>query len=164
MKTVCDSSSLINLARIGALGLLREVFGEVWIPRGVWEEVVVQGGNRPGALEIETSSWIRVQDVSGAALVDALRLDLDRGESEAIVLALEIQADLLVIDERLGRAFAESMGLRCTGLLGVLLVAKQKGLIDSVKPYLDALRQQAGFWISDALYMQVLEDAGELSA
>ncbi len=87
-----------------------------------------------------------------------MRKDLDAGEAEAIALALEIEADLLLMDERLGREIAQFLGLRYTGLIGSLVEAKHRGIIITIKTYLDQLRSEAGFWVGDALYLRVLQD------
>jgi uncharacterized protein len=87
--------------------------------------------------------------------------ELDAGEAEAIVLALESHADLLLMDERLGRDIASHFSLKYIGLIGVLVVAKRKGLISAVKPYLDELRDVAGFRVKEGLYLRVLQDEGE---
>jgi hypothetical protein len=99
--------------------------------------------------------------VTSQAIVDALQAELDIGEAEAIALAVEKQANLLLSDERRGRQVATRMGLTYIGLLGVLLEAKRKGFLPEVKPVLDDLLAKAGFWVSPQLYTRVLQAAGE---
>jgi predicted nucleic acid-binding protein len=94
-------------------------------------------------------------------LVTALQAELDEGEAEAIALAIQLKAHLLLLDERRGRAVASRLGLRFIGLLGVLVEAKQKGYISRVKPLLDHLIAKAGFWVSHQLYARVLREVGE---
>ncbi|MEW5935445.1 MAG: DUF3368 domain-containing protein [Bacillota bacterium] len=158
---VSDSSPLINLARIGMLWLLRELFGEILVPDAVWEEVVVDGAGQPGAGEVGAAAWIRKRSVANRPLVSVLRRDLGPGEAEAIALALEAGARLLLMDERAGREAARHLGVSCAGLLAVLVEAKRRGLIAAVKPCLDALRDVAGFWLAGDLYEKVLRDLGE---
>lgn len=162
MKVCSNASPLINLARIGQLELLRILYGRVTIPEAVWQEVVIEGAGQPGAGEVKASSWIAKQSVANIPLVHALRQELDSGESEAIVLALETEADLLLMDERIGRETALHLNVPCMGLIGVLLEAKHQGIIDAVKPHLYSLRNLAGFRISEALYARVLRDQKEI--
>ena len=114
MKVVSDASPIINIACIDKLNLLNQLYGELYIPEAVWNEVVVQGKGQPGADEIESAKWIKVQSVNDTSLVHALEQELDQGESEAIVLSLEIQAELLLMDERIGREVARHLGLHFT--------------------------------------------------
>lgn len=162
LTVVSNASPLINLARIGQLAVLHLLYGELLVPEAVWHEVVEEGAGQPGADQVRTSNWIMVHSIENQRLVQALRQDLDPGEAEAIVLAVEMGADLLLMDERLGRETARHFGLRYTGLIGVFTEAKHKGLIPTVKPYLDALRHTAGFWIGDVLYLRVLQDENEM--
>ena len=163
MSVVSNASPLINLARIGKLDLLRQLYGELFIPEAVWQEVVTDGIGQPGAAEVKTATWIKVQSVTNTLLVRALRQELDAGESEAIVLALEMESELLLMDERLGREVAQYLGLRYIGLIGVLIEAKHKGLLSAVRHHIDELRDVAGFRISDTLYVRILQDEGEES-
>lgn len=160
MSIVSNASALINLAKIGKLELLRQLYDELIIPEAVWHEVVVEGAEQPGADEVKTADWIKTQTVTNRQLVRALQQELDAGESEAIALTLEIDASLLLMDERIGRETASYLGLHYIGLIGVLIEAKHKELIGKIKPYLDALRK-AGFRISNELYARVLQDEGE---
>jgi predicted nucleic acid-binding protein len=115
-------------------------------------------------LEVQTLPWIQKQ-----AVIDSQRViwiqetqeGIDLGEAEAIVLALELKADLLLMDERRGRIVATSYGLQITGLLGVLLQAKRKMLIPSVKVLMDQLMDQANFRVSSKLYTTIIQSAGE---
>ncbi|MBP8985616.1 MAG: DUF3368 domain-containing protein [Syntrophobacterales bacterium] len=163
MSVVSNASPLINLAWIGKLDLLRRLYGEVFIPEAVWHEVTIEGAGQPGANEVKAATWIKVRSVANTSLVQALRQELDAGEAEAIVMALELKSELLLMDERVGREVARHLGLRYTGLIGLLVEAKHKGLLSAVKPHLDALRNVAGFRIRDALYARVLKDEGEES-
>jgi uncharacterized protein len=161
MSIVSNASPLINLARIGKLGLLQKLYGELIIPGAVWQEIVVEGAGQPGADEVKAADWIKKRDVSNRQLTQALKQELDAGEAESIALALEIGADLLLMDEHLGREVARHLGVRYTGLIGVLIEGKRRGLITSIKPYLDQLRDIAGFRLSEVLYARVLQDEKE---
>lgn len=161
MNVVSNTSPLINLAWIGQLEILRELYGLIHIPEAVWHEIVVQGTGQPGAKEVSTANWINTCAVENKLFVLALHQTLDAGEAEAIVLAVEQKAELLLMDERLGRETARYVGLNYTGVIGVLIEAKTKGLIGSIKEYLDRLRTVAGFYISQPLYLKVLQDQGE---
>jgi len=163
MSIVSDASPLINLARIGKLDLLQQLYGELFIPEAVWYEVAIKGAGQPGANEVKAATWLKVKSVTNAPLVHALRQELDAGESEVITLALELKSELLLMDERIGREVAQHLGLRSVGLIGVIVEAKHKGMLSSIKPHLDALRDIAGFRISSALYARVLRDEGEES-
>jgi len=138
MSVVSDASPLISMARIGKLDLLHQLYGDVFIPEAVWHEVVVNGAGEPGADEVKAVTWIKIQSVTNTALVHALRQELDAGEAEAIVLTMEMQAELLLMDERVGREVARHLGLRYTGLIGVLVEAKHRGVLSAVKLHLDA--------------------------
>ena len=117
------------------------------------------GGCYPGAVA-QHLAWVETRPVANRILVIALQVELDEGEAEAIALAQELAADVLLIDEHLGRAAATRLGVRIIGLLGVLIEAKNRGLIQEIKPAVDAL-MQLGFRIQQDLYQRVLQAAGE---
>lgn len=158
---VSNTSPIINLAFAGLLDLLPKLYGDVAIPEAVWQEIVVRGEGQPGAAELQQAAWVHVRTANNRELVLALRQELDAGEAEAIVVALESQADILLMDERLGRETAQHLGLRCVGLIGVLVEAKNKSLISLIQPHLALLRLEAGFRVSESLYRRVLTDANE---
>ena len=161
MKVVSNTSPLINLARIGHLDLLQRIFGRLLIPEAVWHEAVIDGEGQPGAEEIRQADWIEQMIVTNRQLVHSLRQELDSGEAEAIALAIETNADWLLMDERLGRQTAQYFGLKFIGLIGILRVAQQRGEITTLRPFLEQLRDLAGFRISPALFEMVLREAGE---
>ena len=163
MIVVSDTSPLSGLAITGHLFLLQQIYGQVVIPVAVADELRRGGQDDSRIYEALSPDWIEVRQPVNQALVESLQSDrnLDRGEAEAIALALELKADELLIDERLGRQEASRLGLSTTGLLGLLLVAKRQGLINAMRPVVDALMNEAGFRVSNQLYVEVLRVAGE---
>jgi uncharacterized protein len=158
---VSNTSPLTNLAAIGHFDLLRELFGQIHIAQGVWAELNHRGLRHPGSREVENAPWITRHDVKNRALVTILRRDLDRGEAETLALAIELKSDFVLLDEQEGRHAATRLGLHPLGVLGILLQAKRLQKIDEVRSRLDALRQQAGFFLGDRLYQEILAQAGE---
>lgn len=156
MIVVSDSSPLIALCRIGKLNLLHDLFGKLIIPDAVWLEVVESDPGKAGVREIFEATWIEQQTVKDRPLVNLLRQDLGAGESEAIVLARECCADVLLMDERRGREAAKRLGLTCTGLIGILLEARRRGVVSDPASIAQDLRDIAGFWISDELMALLL--------
>jgi hypothetical protein len=161
MIVVSNTSPIINLASVGKLDLLQRLYGRIAIPKAVYHEIAVKGAGQAGATELPSLQWIESHQVVELLLVASLRMELDEGESEAIALAIQLKADLLLLDERRGRAVASRFGLNLIGLLGVLLEAKHKGFIASIKPVLDDLIARAGFWVSKKLYDRTLQLSGE---
>lgn len=161
MIVVSNTSPIMNLTIIGQLNLLNRLYGKVFIPEAVFRELSTVDSEESGLLKIQSHLWIEKRFITNRSLADALLLDLDVGEAEAIVLAKDIKADLLLIDERRGRTIASRLGLKVIGLLGVLVEVKRMGFISRVKPILDELIEKAGFWISSQLYKHVLYEVGE---
>jgi len=157
---VSNSGPLIALAAIGRLSLLKDLFGQVCVPQAVYDEVVVNGEGEPGAREVAEAEWIKTVIVEDHLAVSLLREELDAGESEAIVLAQELDASYVLIDDGMARRKARFIGLHMTGTLGILLMAKEAGLISAVKPVLEELRQ-TDFRMSPRVYQAVLHKADE---
>jgi len=152
MIVVSDASPLIALARVNRLELLRALFGRLIIPDAVWNEIVLSGADKAGKADFFRADWIEPRPVNDQALTSLLKHDLGAGESEAIVLARELNADFLLMDERLGRSVARNLGLTTIGLIGVLIEARQRGLLPDVAQLADELHDSAGFWISKELH------------
>ena len=163
MLVASNTSPISNLAIIGRLSILRSQFREIWIPGAVQSELGQL--SHPAALkEIQQAlqdGWIKPRALREDKVARLRAGALDPGESEAIALALELSADLILLDERDGRNAAERAGLRVTGVLGVLLRAKNDGQIQLLKPEVEALRARAQFFLSARLQEAVLELAGE---
>lgn len=161
MIVISDTSAIVNLAVVGRLELLRQLYGKVVIPQAVRQEA---GMADPAVLQrtnLLSLGWIETATVTNRPLLAAIQNQLDAGEAEAVVLAVETKADLLLMDERQGRRVAAGLGVRVIGLLGVLLEAKHRKLLPLVKPTLDELIARAGFWVSRPLYERTLQAAGE---
>lgn len=161
MIVVTNTSPLINLAVIGEARLLPELFGRVTAPNMVREEIDSLRLRDQRFRSADTANAAVFATVRDASRVALLSLHLDPGEAGAIALALELRADLILLDERRATRAARQLGLRTLGLLGVLLLAKRKGLIDQVRPLLDRLEADAGFWIAPDLRQQVCRAAEE---
>ena len=160
MTVVCNSTPLIYLAAIGRFDLLGALYSRVVIPTAVYDEVVTQGAGRWGAAETAAASWIDRQAVADPAKVASLQTRLHGGESEVVVLADELHADLVIMDDSAGRRELAQRGIAFIGTVGVLMAAKQRGLLTALKPELDHLRA-SGFRLSDRVYRACLAAMGE---
>jgi predicted nucleic acid-binding protein len=161
MIVVSDTTVLSTLFLMGRLDWLEQLFGQVIIPQSVFNELLELESFGHDVSVFKKASWFVVESASNQQLIADFSKELDLGESEAIVLALEKKADFLLIDERKGTRKATELGLQTIGLLRVVIELKDRKIISVVRPYLDAMRQTGGFWISDRLYSKVLESAGE---
>ena len=163
MLVASNTSPISNLAIIGRLSLLRSQFHEIWILGAVQAELG-QLRHQAALKEIRQAiqdGWIKPQALREDKVARLLAATLDPGEAEAIALALEVSADLILMDERDGRTAAERAGLQVTGVIGVLLRAKIDGKIQLIKPEIEELRTRARFFLSARLQEKALEIAGE---
>lgn len=157
---VVNATPLIALALIGELNLLQQLYGQVIMPSAVEAEVSAGGPRGIGSIEVQEAAWLRAVSLQDPQRADLL-VDLDRGEAEVIALAQELNADLVILDERLARRHARRVGLTLTGTLGILLKAKLVGQVDAVAPLIEQLRL-GGIRLSDALVAEVLKLADEV--
>jgi len=163
MLVVSNTSPLSNLAIIARLDLLREQFRAVTVPPGVWAEL-----KRIPNLEAKASleqaiqaEWLRIVPLVGA-VPDDFAPTLDLGEAEALALALESKAGLVLLDESAARLKAHQLGMAFTGVLGILLRARTVGRIPSLKAEILRLRAEARFFVSSALEKRLLSSVGEV--
>lgn len=163
MMIISNSTPLINFSAIGRLDILNRIFGKIHIPPAVENELLVKGKDYPDTETLRQASFIEVLDrPENMILCDVFRADMDDGEAEALALGLERKADLLLLDEITARAVAEALHIPFTGSIGCLAEAKRLGIISAVRPFLDAMRIEARFWISKNLCQRVLKDNKEL--
>jgi uncharacterized protein len=153
---VGDASVLIALERIDALSVLPALYGDVHVPDTVWREVF----GADGALARAVPAWLARHESRPVAAASSDGGRLDAGEAEAVQLALDLHADLLLIDESAGRKVARRLGVPSTGVLGVLAAAKHRGLVPAVAPLYAKLRA-TGFWLGDELVARMPRDLGE---
>ena len=158
LKVVSNTTPLISLLKLSKITLLREIYTKITIPYAVYQEIEA-GINKDYYHDFANLSWIEIQKIKDP---NALKyfLELDAGEAEAIVLATELKADILLMDEKLGRLFARNTGIKTTGTLGVLVKAKELGIIKKLKPLLIELTAK-NVWISDKLQYEILTRVGE---
>jgi len=158
-KIVVNSTPLIILGNIDGLKILKELYGEIIIPRAVFEEVTSKADNAKLNLS-QNLSWIKVLEVQDKSNRKMYQAKLHDGEVEVMMLANEISADLLIIDDNAAKKTAKFLGFTVTGTLGVILKAKSEGIIPQVKPIVDEMLRQ-GFYISPKIIETVLKTANE---
>lgn len=158
MKIVSNTTPIISLASIGKLNVLKELFGKIIIPQSVYDEIKAKESY--GYKEID-SDYIKIQAIKGTKYRDLLLNQLDLGEAETIILATEINADYVIIDDNIGYKIAKNSGLNVIRTLSVLLKAKDKGIIEEIRPLLDEMILK-GRWYSKKVYESFLKKIGEL--
>lgn len=163
-EVVCNSSPIIGLSLINQLSLLWKLFDKVYITEEVYKEIVDDNLSKMGASNLKEAveeDKIQVYSVKNKMLVDQLYGRLHKGELEVIVAAKELNIKRVIIDDKSARYFAESMMLKSGGLVGLLMLAKDNGIIEQVKPYMDSLIEN-GYRISLKLYNNVLSLSKEI--
>lgn len=154
MIVVSDTSAITALLQIGQAELLARVYGDVFVPEAVRDELTRAHAKLP--------EFIRVVPIVSTADLVRLLTELDEGEAEAIILAKELKADDLLMDEMDGRRIAIREGVHVIGLLGVILEAKGRGFIPAVRPLIEALESRARFYVAESVKKIILTEAGEL--
>ncbi|MBW8878374.1 MAG: DUF3368 domain-containing protein [Acidobacteria bacterium] len=156
---VCNTSPLLYLHQVGRLDLLRDLYGRVQIPTAVRTELEAGAERGVSVPDVKGTEWLDVRPLPGSSLLPVV-VDLGAGEAEAIALALAAPGSLLILDDALGRRIARLNSLTCTGTLGVLIKAKQQGLLPLVSPVIEELRHTT-MYLPPLLIRNVLKEAGE---
>lgn len=160
MIVVSDSTILIGPAKIGKLDLLREIFSKVYIPEEVFKEVTERGKKKPGSQVIRESWWIETKQIKDNTQVNFLMASLEKGEAEVLALAKEIKTDLILLDEEKARKSAVIAGFEVMGLLGLLIVAKNLGILKEIRSSIEELKRKR-FRINDKIVVEVLRKGRE---
>jgi len=157
MLIVADSSALIALATCDGLDVILQVYDDIKIPEAVYAEIVAPEKSQSDALGSFLSGRVIKVDTTRWVLAAG---GLGRGEIEAMALYKQLSADVLLIDDHRARIIAEHNKIKCIGALGLLLIAKQRGTIGKISPYIQKLRHSSIYY-GDALLDRVLKLAGE---
>lgn len=157
-KVIVNTTPILSLLKINRLNLLRDLYGTVTIPLAVYHEIEA-GKDTAFYTDLIQITWIKIEPIPKTDAPFYL-FDLDAGEAEVLILAHKQHADLVVLDETIGRMYAKWMNLKLTGTIGILLKAKAQGLIGQIAPILTELKEK-GSWLSPALIAKTLELAGE---
>lgn len=160
MVVVSDTSPVVCLSHLNKLKLLEELFEQVLIPGSVYDELFDSKIIKKDFLQI--NPFFKIKSPVNRNLVNKLKKQLDIGESEAIALSIEEKPEFLLIDESLGREIALLYHLSIKGTLGILLLAKERSLIDEIKPLINKLQMEINFRINPSLLQLVLQKANEL--
>lgn len=164
MIVVSDTTPVISLMKAGQLELLRQLFGVVYIPEAVYRELTDNEAFSEEVRMVQECEFLYMQKVDNGKSVAILQnfTGLDAGESEAIILADEMNSDVLLMDERKGRQVAKKLGIRITGTIGILTQAFDEGILtkEDVERCIERLKE-SGIRISEKLYQRLNMEIGK---
>jgi len=158
LKVISNTTPIISLMKIDKLYILKELYQKVIIPSAFYEEIE-NGKDQPFYQDLKKYEWIEIQNIKNQPSIRYI-FDLDEGEAEVLILAGEIQADLIIMDEIIGRRYVKQLDFKLTGTIGILLKAKELNLITSIKEFLDELISK-DTWLSPSLVSKALNIAKE---
>lgn len=159
-KVIVNSTPLIALSHIGMLHLLKDIYQEIWIPKAVYQEISAKPDSKCRQ-EVDTClDFIHVENIKNEMAKTFFKTQLHDGEVEVMILAKELQADLVIIDDRNAKKHATYLGFPVTGTLGVLIKAKNSGLVTELQPLLEQMTRN-GIYISNTLIELCLKQVGE---
>lgn len=159
-KVIVNSTPLIALCHVDKLSVLKQLYGEIVIPKAVYNEISVKEDSICKKTVDESLDWIHIQEIQNYMAKAMFKSQLHEGEVEVMILSMEQQADVVIIDDQNAKKYAKYLELPVTGTLGVLVKAKQKGYISELKPILAGLVQN-GIYIKSTLIELCLKQVGE---
>jgi len=159
-KVVVNSTPIISLSIIDQLDLLKKLYNEIYIPQAVYDEVCVKGKSQIGAKTLQKANFIKTLSIKNDEARQFFSASLHKGEVEVMVLAKELEADLLIIDDYQARKHAKYLDFKITGTLGILIKSKEANYIKKIKPLMDKLIDN-DIYIGDNLYRKILDLADE---
>lgn len=159
-KIVVNTTPLIALSHVGQLDILKRLYGEIFIPEAVYKELSVKTGSVCKKSVDASLDWIQIEKIQNEMAKELYKTQLHEGEVEVMILAKEIGADVIIVDDANAKKHAKYLGLPVTGTLGVLIKAKKKGYIDELKPILQ-LMVKNGIYLSANLIEMCLKEVGE---
>lgn len=157
-KIISNTTPILSLLKIDKLNLLKELYGIVIVPFAVYQEIE-EGKEKPYYQDLTSLDWIEIRNIKNPNSREYL-IDLDDGEAEVLVLAKEINADLVILDEIMGRRYAKRFEINLTGTIGILLKAKENELITSIKNLMSELVEK-GTWLNPKLISKAIKMANE---
>jgi predicted nucleic acid-binding protein len=157
MIIVSDTSPISALLKCNRVELLKQLFFQVVVPQKVFDELLVLERSGIDVQSLLTASWIQILSPENKLKVEEFSDIVDSGEAEAIVLALELKAEILLIDDLAGRILATEQGLATKGLLGILVEAQKQNILPDAKLLVDTLRQNGTIWVSERVYQVFLK-------
>ncbi|MDD6811034.1 MAG: DUF3368 domain-containing protein [Lachnospiraceae bacterium] len=160
-KVVVNTTPLIALSNVGQMEILKKLYGEIMIPEAVYRELSVKEESICKKTVDCSLDWIQVNKIKNQMAKSMYKTQLHDGEVEVMILAKEIEADVVIIDDANAKKHAKYLELPVTGTLGVLIKAKQEGYVDELKPILYQMVQN-GIYISQSLIEMCLKQVGEI--
>ena len=158
-RVIINSSPLIVLFKSQQAQLLPQLFTEIFVPDGVIEEITIAGEIDSASRQLPTITWIQRLEVTTIA-PEVAAWDLGKGESQVLSLALKTLDCAAIVDDRAARRCGQALSITTIGTGGLLILAKRRGLISSISPGIEALRD-AGLWLSDSVINLLKQQAGE---
>ena len=159
---VSNTTPISNFLHLNRIDILRQMFGKIHIPPAVKQEIEVAFSDHIQWQQCLTDEFFVLRKTKSLVLIHQILAQLHRGEAEALCICLENKAKLCLLDDKDARRFAKQNQIPISGTLGVLAEAKRRGLIESVKPLMNELKSFHHFWISNAMYTEVLNLSGEI--